>query len=47
MPDMHEITLGDVTVTHIEEMHGPIMPAGQFFPDCQPVPSASGRPGPG
>ncbi|MEY9840861.1 glyoxylase-like metal-dependent hydrolase (beta-lactamase superfamily II) [Streptacidiphilus sp. EB103A] len=33
MQDMHEITLGDVTVTRIEEMHGPIMPADQFFPD--------------
>ena len=29
----NEITLGDVTVTRIEEMHGPIMPAAQFFPD--------------
>lgn len=33
MQDVHEITLGDVTVTRIEEMHGPIMPADQFFPD--------------
>jgi glyoxylase-like metal-dependent hydrolase (beta-lactamase superfamily II) len=30
---MNEIKLGDVTVTRIEEMHGPIMPAGAFFPD--------------
>ncbi|MER8187260.1 MBL fold metallo-hydrolase [Kitasatospora sp. NPDC094015] len=33
MQDTHEIVLGDVTVTRIEEMHGPIMPADQFFPD--------------
>ncbi|WP_199754179.1 MBL fold metallo-hydrolase [Amycolatopsis sp. WAC 01375] len=33
MQKTHEITLGDVTVTRIEEMHGPIMPADQFFPD--------------
>lgn len=30
---MNTITLGDVTVTRIEEMHGPIMPAADFFPD--------------
>ncbi|MFJ9033674.1 MBL fold metallo-hydrolase [Streptomyces sp. NPDC102274] len=30
---MNDITLGDVTITRIEEMHGPIMPADQFFPD--------------
>jgi len=30
---MNELKLGDVTVTRIEEMHGPIMPADQFFPD--------------
>ncbi|MBR7832112.1 MBL fold metallo-hydrolase [Actinospica durhamensis] len=30
---MNEIVLGEVTVTRIEEMHGPIMPADQFFPD--------------
>jgi glyoxylase-like metal-dependent hydrolase (beta-lactamase superfamily II) len=30
---MNEIKLGDVTVTRIEEMHGPIMPTGAFFPD--------------
>ncbi|MET8623854.1 MBL fold metallo-hydrolase [Kitasatospora sp. NPDC004669] len=30
---MHELKLGDVTITRIEEMHGPIMPADQFFPD--------------
>jgi glyoxylase-like metal-dependent hydrolase (beta-lactamase superfamily II) len=29
----NEIILGDVTVTRIEETHGPIMPADQFFPD--------------
>ncbi|MFB8347730.1 MBL fold metallo-hydrolase [Streptomyces niveus] len=28
-----EITLGDVTITRVEETHGPIMPADQFFPD--------------
>ena len=33
MPDVHEITVGDVTITRIEELHGPIMPADQFFPD--------------
>ncbi|AYV32632.1 MBL fold metallo-hydrolase [Streptomyces goshikiensis] len=33
MQDTHEITLGDVTITRIEEMHGPIMPTDQFFPD--------------
>lgn len=33
MHDIHEIALGDVTVARIEEMHGPIMPADQFFPD--------------
>ncbi len=30
---MSELKLGDVTVTRIEEMHGPVMPADQFFPD--------------
>src|ERR1700754_2033984 len=30
---MDSIELGDVTVTRIEEMHGPIMPATDFFPD--------------
>jgi glyoxylase-like metal-dependent hydrolase (beta-lactamase superfamily II) len=30
---MNEIKLGDVTVTRIEEMHGPIMPPEAFFPD--------------
>ena len=30
---MHEIKLGDVTVTRIEEMHGPLMPPAAFFPD--------------
>lgn len=29
---MNEITLGDVTVTRLEEMHGPIMPPAAFFP---------------
>jgi glyoxylase-like metal-dependent hydrolase (beta-lactamase superfamily II) len=29
---MNEIKLGDVTVTRIEETHGPIMPTGAFFP---------------
>ena len=29
---MHQITLGDVTVTRLEEMHGPIMPPAAFFP---------------
>ncbi|MDG9674100.1 MBL fold metallo-hydrolase [Micromonospora sp. DH14] len=29
---MHEIQLGDVTVTRVEETHGPIMPTGAFFP---------------
>ena len=28
-----ELTLGDVTVTRIEESHGPTMPTDQFFPD--------------
>jgi glyoxylase-like metal-dependent hydrolase (beta-lactamase superfamily II) len=30
---MNEITLGDVTVTRVAELHGPTMPADQFFPD--------------
>src|ERR1044071_6949511 len=29
---MNEIKIGDVTVTRVEEMHGPIMPTGAFFP---------------
>ena len=29
---MYEIKLGDVTVTRVEETHGPIMPTGAFFP---------------
>jgi glyoxylase-like metal-dependent hydrolase (beta-lactamase superfamily II) len=33
MQDTHEIVLGDVTVARVEEMHGPIMPPDQFFPD--------------
>ncbi|MEU9834799.1 hypothetical protein AB0D67_24985 [Streptosporangium sp. NPDC048047] len=30
---MHEIKLGDVTVTRVEETHGPITPTRDFFPD--------------
>ena len=37
---MHEIKLGDVTVTRIEEMHGPLMPPADFFPD---LPEAAWR----
>jgi glyoxylase-like metal-dependent hydrolase (beta-lactamase superfamily II) len=33
MQDTQQIALGSVTVTRVEEMHGPIMPADQFFPD--------------
>ncbi|MEV7975806.1 MBL fold metallo-hydrolase [Streptomyces sp. NPDC086519] len=33
MKNTHELELGAVTVTRIEEMHGPIMPPDQFFPD--------------
>ena len=33
MQHTHELELGEVTVTRIEEMHGPLMPADQFFPD--------------
>lgn len=29
---MNEIYLGDVTITRVEEMHGPIMPPEVFFP---------------
>lgn len=29
---MNEIKLGDVTLTRVEEMHGPIMPPDAFFP---------------
>ena len=29
---MNEIKLGDVAVTRVEETHGPIMPAAEFFP---------------
>ncbi|KUL28749.1 MBL fold metallo-hydrolase [Actinoplanes awajinensis] len=29
---MNDIKLGDVTVTRVEEMHGPLMPTGAFFP---------------
>ena len=32
MQESQQITLGSVTVTRVEEMHGPIMPAEQFFP---------------
>jgi glyoxylase-like metal-dependent hydrolase (beta-lactamase superfamily II) len=32
-PLMNELKIGDVTVTRIEEMHGPIMPPDQFFPE--------------
>ena len=30
---MTEIKFGDVTVTRVEELHGPIMPPAVFFPD--------------
>lgn len=33
MQNTDAITLGEVTVSRVEELHGPIMPAGQFFPD--------------
>ena len=33
MQGTQQITVGNVTVTRVEEMHGPIMPADQFFPD--------------
>ncbi|WP_436533281.1 MBL fold metallo-hydrolase [Actinoplanes sp. HUAS TT8] len=29
---MYEIKLGDVSVSRVEEMHGPVMPTGAFFP---------------
>ncbi|HTN55295.1 MAG TPA: MBL fold metallo-hydrolase [Microbacterium sp.] len=29
---MNEITVGDVTITRVEEMHGPILTPEQFFP---------------
>jgi hypothetical protein len=32
-PLMNELKLGDVTITRIEEMYGPIMPPEQFFPE--------------
>lgn len=32
MQNTDTITLGDVSVTRVEETHGPIMPADQFFP---------------
>ena len=31
---MPEIKFGDVTVTRVEETHGPVMPAGAFFSSC-------------
>src|ERR1700684_4708691 len=37
---MNEPPRGDVTVTRSEEMHGPIMPPGQFFPQ---MPAAAWR----
>jgi glyoxylase-like metal-dependent hydrolase (beta-lactamase superfamily II) len=33
MQAIQQITLGDVAVIRVEEMHGPVMPADQFFPD--------------
>ena len=33
MQHRDELTLGHVTVTRIEESHGPAMPADQLFPD--------------
>ncbi|MFJ2651453.1 MBL fold metallo-hydrolase [Streptomyces sp. NPDC087420] len=33
MQSTNDLTLGGVTLTRIEETHGPIMPADQFFPD--------------
>jgi glyoxylase-like metal-dependent hydrolase (beta-lactamase superfamily II) len=33
MEETQTITLGNVTVTRVEEMHGPVMPTDQFFPD--------------
>jgi glyoxylase-like metal-dependent hydrolase (beta-lactamase superfamily II) len=30
---MNEMKLGDVTITRVDEVHGPIMPTGAFFPD--------------
>ena len=33
MQETQQITLGSVAVTRVEEMHGPVMPADQFFPD--------------
>jgi hypothetical protein len=30
---MNDLKIGDVTVIRIEEMHGPIMPPDQFFPE--------------
>ncbi|WP_327232589.1 MBL fold metallo-hydrolase [Streptomyces sp. NBC_01317] len=33
MQSTNQLTLGGVTLTRVEETHGPIMPADQFFPD--------------
>ncbi|WP_446038269.1 MBL fold metallo-hydrolase [Streptomyces sp. SID1121] len=33
MQRTNQLTLGGVTLTRVEETHGPIMPADQFFPD--------------
>jgi glyoxylase-like metal-dependent hydrolase (beta-lactamase superfamily II) len=33
---MNQLTFGDVTVTRVEEMHGPIMPPSAFFPTIDP-----------
>lgn len=33
---MNQLELGDITVTRIEEMHGPIMPPAAFFPTISP-----------
>lgn len=30
---MNKINIGEVTITRVEEMHGPILPPEQFFPD--------------
>lgn len=32
---MHTIAVGDVTITRVEEMHGPIMPPKVFFPTIE------------
>lgn len=33
---MDQLTFGDVSVTRVEEMHGPIMPPSAFFPSIDP-----------